>query len=70
MGFEIKEVHGHIEIHCINSASRCIWYLYAITEDSYNDIEDWFNSEYNKYEEKDYLFQIIDQNIIPITIKL
>ena len=33
LGYELRFINGHIEIHCINSGGRGIYYIYAINDD-------------------------------------
>ena len=65
LGYEVKLVGGHIEVHCINSGSRGIYYIYALNKDIYEKISDWYsNFEESNYDPIHDLF--IDGNIIEL----
>lgn len=44
-GYEVKLKTGHIEIDCINSGSRVTNYIYAVNQEIYDDIDDWFSGD-------------------------
>lgn len=68
MGYAVKYVKGHIEIDCINSGSRATYYIYAVSDDAYLKISDWFDGYIDK--DKSYLeFLKKEENaIIPIEL--
>lgn len=67
-GYEIKLVRGHIEIDCINSGSCGTYYIYAITYKGYIDVDDWFTDGCDDEAQKDFLYSIIKENIVPIEL--
>ena len=42
LGYEVRSVNGHLEIDCINSGSRGTYYIYALSQKGYQDINNWF----------------------------
>ena len=58
LGYEVSIEHGRIDITCINSGSRAHYYIYALTEEGFNNVEQyWTNETENKdafYNEKTY----------------
>ena len=55
-GYAIKLSYGHIEIHCINSGSRGIYYIYSLSPKAYENMQTWWETpdelEGNTDEEK------------------
>lgn len=45
LGYEVRVSHGHLEFDCINSGSRATYYVYALKDTAYADVEAWFNDE-------------------------
>ena len=45
LGYEVRVSHGHLEFDCINSGSRGTYYVYALKDTAYADIEAWFDGE-------------------------
>ena len=67
-GYAVRMVHGHIEIDCINSGSRVTYYIYAISENAYNKIDEW---EWGDIDPEDFDFTFLykeEGNVIPIEI--
>lgn len=70
LGYEIKLVKGHLEFHCINSGSRAIYYIYALSEEGYQKIETYFDEpESLDGDDSDKLLFLLEEgNILPIEI--
>jgi len=45
LGYDVKITGGHLEIHCINSGSRGIYYIYALTERGLNICSNYIQDE-------------------------
>ena len=45
LGYEVRLSHGHLEIDCINSGSRATYYVYALKDTAYADVELYFDGE-------------------------
>ena len=45
LGYEVRLSHGHLEFDCINSGSKGTYYVYALKDIAYTDIEAWFDGE-------------------------
>ena len=54
--YVIRLRHGHIELDCINSGSRTTWYIYALTEDAFTHVEDYFAGE-DYIKDLDFLYK-------------
>jgi len=69
LGYEIRYEYGHLEIDCINSGSRATYYIYGLSEEAFDKIEQWWNDpdelEGNTDEEK-LAFLFDEGNIIAI----
>ena len=65
MGYEIHLNNGHLEYHCLNSGSRAIYYIYALSNQGYLLIEQWFDGD-DEVQNLDFLFD--ENNIIEITL--
>lgn len=65
LGYEVRVSHGHIEIDCVNSGSRATYYIYALNDKAYEDIEYWFDGDLEN-DKLDFLYQ--KGNIIPIEL--
>lgn len=69
-GYEVRLVQGHIEIDCINSGSRGDYYIYALSEEIYDNVKMWFEGDLDDDDEiKDLSFLLEKGNIIPIEDK-
>ena len=72
LGYEIRYEYGHLEIDCINSGSRATYYIYGLSEEAFDKIEQWWNDpdelEGDTDEEK-LAFLFKEGNIIPIEDK-
>lgn len=65
LGYQIKLVKGHLEYDCINSGSRATYYVYALSEEAYLAVEEWFNGDLETSELKS-LFN--EESILEITL--
>ncbi len=66
-GYAVRINYGHIEIDCINSGSRRTYYIYAISENAYDEIESYL---YGDMDESDFDIGFIynEKDVIPIKI--
>jgi len=69
LGYEIRYEYGHLEFDCINSGSRRTFYIYGLSENSYNKIITWWESPDELEGDTDgeklaFLFE--EGNIIPL----
>jgi len=44
-GYEIKLKYGRIDIACLNSGSKAHYYIYALTKEGYDNLDEWANGE-------------------------
>lgn len=61
-GYEIKAKNGHIEIHCVNSGSRGIYYIYGLTKNGFRYAKDYWDD--NDGATLDFLFN--EKNLTPL----
>lgn len=59
-GYEVRLKGGHLEIDCINSGSRTTYYIYALNNNNYDLVSDWYQGE---DEPKDLTF-LLDEDVI------
>ena len=45
LGYKVKLVGGHLEIDCINSGHRATYYIYALSQETYETLEAFFAGE-------------------------
>lgn len=69
LGYDVKIKGGHLEIHCINSGSRGIYYIYALSERGLNICSEYERGENNEPENLNFLKTDEDHKyIIPIEL--
>ncbi len=71
LGYTVRLKGGHIEIDCVNSGSRATYYVYAINNEIYEKVEEWFDTPESldgddDYEKLTFLFE--KGNILSIEI--
>ena len=59
-GYEVRLNGGHLEIDCINSGSRMTYYIYALDQENYDLVSDWYQGE---NEPKDLTF-LLNEDVI------
>ena len=59
-GYEVRLKGGHLEIDCINSGSRMTYYIYALDQEIYDFVDDWYQGE---EEPKDLTFLLNEDAI-------
>ena len=66
-GYAVRMSYGHIEIDCINSGSRRTYYVYAISEKAYDEIDSYL---WGDMDESDFDISFIynEKDVIPIKI--
>ena len=55
LGYDVKIKGGHLEIHCINSGSRGIYYIYALTQEGMNICSEYERGESDEPENLNFL---------------
>lgn len=72
LGYEIRYEYGHLEFDCINSGSRRTFYIYGLSEEAFDKIEQWWNDPdelIGDTDEEKLAFLFEEGNIIPIEDK-
>ena len=69
LGYEIRLQYGHLEIDCINSGSRATYYIYAISEEFYDKLTDWFWQDIDLDLKEIKNIGTQEEKIIPMEIK-
>ena len=44
-GYIVRVTNGHIEIDCLNSGNRATYYIYGLSYEGFNIVDDYFNDD-------------------------